>query len=119
MFTVSLYPQFITVGLMPWCVFSLPMREGQHSIRAPRLWTGVPTGGHHGKFVVNHNSRGTGLAQRTATSTPEAEYVTMAHGLKELLWTYQTLLTIGVNIKLSMHIMEDNQACIRIVDNQP
>ena len=65
----------------------------------------------------NPVSFGTGLAQRTATSTPEAEYVAMAHGLKELLWTYQTLLTIGVNIKLPMHIMEDNQACIRIADN--
>ena len=65
----------------------------------------------------NPVSFGTGLAQRTATSTPEAEYVAMAHGLKELLWTYQTLLTIGVNIALPMHIMEDNQACIMIADN--
>ena len=60
---------------------------------------------------------GTGLAARTATSTPEAEYVAMAHGLKELLWTYQTLLTMGIDIQLSMQIMEDNQACIQIADN--
>lgn len=65
----------------------------------------------------NPISFGTGLAKRTATSTSEAEYVAMAHGLKELLWTYQTLLTIGVNIQLPMHIMEDNQACIIIADN--
>ena len=62
-------------------------------------------------------SFGTGLAQRTATSTPEAEYVAMAHGLKELLWTYQTLLTMGLHIQLPIKVMEDNQSCICIADN--
>ena len=60
---------------------------------------------------------GTGLTQRTATSTPEAEYIAMAHGLKELLWTYQILLSVGVDIELPMQIHEDNQACIQIADN--
>jgi len=29
---------------------------------------------------------GTGLQKRTAASTPEAEYIALARGLKELLW---------------------------------
>ena len=41
----------------------------------------------------------------------------MAHGLKELLWTYQTLLTMGVQIQLPMALHEDNQAFIQIADN--
>lgn len=60
---------------------------------------------------------GTGLTARTATSTPEAEYVALAHGLKELLWTYQILCTMGIDITLPMTIFEDNQACIQIADN--
>ena len=63
-------------------------------------------------IFLNSNpiSFGTSIAQRTATSTPEAEYVTMTrHGLKGLLWTYQTLLTMGLQIQLPMRIMEDNQ----------
>ena len=60
---------------------------------------------------------GTGLTIRTATSTPEAEYVALAHGLKELLWTYQILLTMGIEVQLPMQIHEDNQACIQIADN--
>ena len=60
---------------------------------------------------------GTGLTKRTATSTPEAEYVALAHGLKELLWTYQILLTVGIDIQLPMTVHEDNQACIQIADN--
>ena len=62
-------------------------------------------------------SFGTGLTIKTVTSTPEAEYIAMAHGLKELLWTYQTLLTMGVQIQLPMAVHEDNQACIQIADN--
>ena len=60
---------------------------------------------------------GTGLTQRTATSTPEAEYIALAHGLKETLWTYQILLTMGIQIELPMTVFEDNQACIQIADN--
>ena len=60
---------------------------------------------------------GTGLTQRTATSTPEAEYIALAHGLKKTLWTYQTLLTMGLQIELPITVLEDNQACIHIADN--
>ena len=60
---------------------------------------------------------GTGLTQKTATSTPVAEYIAMAHGLKELLWTYQILKTIGLDVATPMRVLEDNQACIHIADN--
>ena len=60
---------------------------------------------------------GTGLSAKTATSTPEAEYIAMAHGLKELLWTYQILTTMGIQVELPMRVLEDNQACIQIADN--
>ena len=60
---------------------------------------------------------GTGLTQKTAPSTPVAEYIALAHGVKELLWTYQILLTMGVDIELPMRILEDNQTCILIADN--
>ena len=60
---------------------------------------------------------GTGLTQKTATSTPEAEYIALAHGLKETLWVYQTLLTMGLQIELPIKVYEDNQACIQIADN--
>ena len=72
-------------------------------------------------YIILLNSNmvafGTGLTKRTATSTPEAEYVALAHGLKELLWVYQMLLTMGIDIQLPMRILEDNQACIQIADN--
>ena len=60
---------------------------------------------------------GTGLTQKTATSTPEAEYIGMAHGLRELLWTYQILQTIGLDVETPIRVMEDNQACIHIAEN--
>ena len=62
---------------------------------------------------------GTDLTVKTATSTPEVEYVALTHGLKELLWTYQILLTMGIQVQLQlpMQIHEDNQACIQIADN--
>ena len=60
---------------------------------------------------------GTGLTAKTLPCTPVAEYVALAHGLKELLWTYQMLCKMGINIKLPMRILEDNQATICIADN--
>ena len=66
---------------------------------------------------VNPISFVTGLAATTATSTPEAEYVAMTHGVKELLCTYQTLLIMGINVRLPISVMEDNQTCIQITDN--
>ena len=70
-------------------------------------------------ILLNANpvSFGTGLTTKTLPCTPVAEYVTLAHGLKELLWTYQMLCTMGINIKLPMRILEDNQATICIADN--
>ena len=41
----------------------------------------------------------------------------MAHGVKELLWTFQTLLTIGISVRLPIVVMEDNQTCMQIADN--
>ena len=41
----------------------------------------------------------------------------MAYGVKELLWTFQTLLTIGISVRLPIVVMEDNQTCMQIADN--
>ena len=60
---------------------------------------------------------GTGLTAKTAASTSEAEYIAMTHGLKELLWVYQTLMTMGLQVQLPITVMEDNQACIQVADN--
>ena len=67
---------------------------------------------------TNQVAFGTGLTQRTVTSTPEAQYIALAHGIKETLWyTIQTLLTMNLQIELSIKVYEDNQACIQIADN--
>ena len=62
-------------------------------------------------------SFGTGMRKRCSGSTPEAEYVALAHGLKELLWTIQILSAMGIKVKLPVPVFEDNQTCIAITSN--
>ena len=57
------------------------------------------------------------MRKRCSGSTPEAEYVALAHGLKELLWTIQILTAMGIKIKLPVPVFEDNQTCISIASN--
>ena len=60
---------------------------------------------------------GTGMRNKCSASTPEAEYVALAHGLKELLWCIQILTAMGVKIQLPVPVYEDNQTCIVIANN--
>ena len=60
---------------------------------------------------------GTGMRNECSASTPQAEYVALAHGLKELLWCWQILTAMGIKVKLPMPVYEDNQTCITIANN--
>ncbi len=62
-------------------------------------------------------SFGTGMRKQVSASTPEAEYVALAHALKELLWLMQILTSMGIKIALPIHVHEDNQTCITIANN--
>ena len=61
---------------------------------------------------------GTGMRKKPSGSTPETEYVALAHGLRELLWLVQILKSMGVKIKLPIAVYEDNQTCIAIANNR-
>ena len=60
---------------------------------------------------------GTGLQKRVTASTPESEYIALAHGLKELLWTKQIIEELGIKIRTPILVHEDNQTCIKIAEN--
>ena len=61
---------------------------------------------------------GTGMRKKPSASTPEAEYVALAHGLRELLWLLQILKAMGVKVKTPVPVYEDNQTCIAIANNR-
>ena len=60
---------------------------------------------------------GTGMRNKCSASTPEAEYVALAHALKELLWLIQILESMGITIARPIPVYEDNQTCITIANN--
>ena len=72
-------------------------------------------------FVIKLNNDvidfGSGLQNRVTPSTPESEYVALAHGLKELLWAKQIVEELGIKIRTPITIHEDNQTCIKIAEN--
>ena len=61
---------------------------------------------------------GTGMRKKTSASTPESEYVALAHWLKELLWVLQILKSMGVRVKTPVPVYEDNQTCIAIANSR-
>ena len=61
---------------------------------------------------------GTGMRKKPSASTPEAEYVALTHGLRELLWLLQILKAMGVKVKTPVPVYEDNQTCIAIANNR-
>ena len=61
---------------------------------------------------------GTGMRKKPSASTPEAEYVALSHGLRELLWLLQILKAMGVRVKTPVPVYEDNQTCIAIANNR-
>ena len=60
---------------------------------------------------------GTGMRKKVSASTPEAEYVALAHALKELLWLLQILKSMGIKVARPIYVYEDNQTCITIANN--
>ena len=57
------------------------------------------------------------MRNKCSASTPEAEYVALAHALKELLWLIQILTSMGITIARPVPVYEDNQTCITIANN--
>ena len=73
-------------------------------------------------FIVRANKQnlvdfGTAMQARTATSTPVAEYVALASGLKQLLWIKQIIEECGIEVQIPMLVEEDNQTCIAVAKN--
>ena len=62
-------------------------------------------------------SIGTDMRNKYSASTPQAEYVALAHGLKELLWCWHILTATGIKVRLPMTVYEDNQTCVTIANN--
>ena len=57
------------------------------------------------------------MQAKTATSTPVAEYVALASGLKQLLWIKQIIEECGIEVQIPMIVEEDNQTCITVAKN--
>ncbi|XP_062703556.1 uncharacterized protein LOC134286011 [Aedes albopictus] len=52
-----------------------------------------------------------------ALSSTEAEFVALAEGCQELVWTKRLLEEIGEATKESVSVFEDNQSCIKLVES--
>ena len=52
-----------------------------------------------------------------ATSTTGAEYMALSLAVKELIWVYMMLKTMGINVDKPIVVYEDNRSCIKIADN--
>jgi len=50
-------------------------------------------------------------------STTEAEFIALAMSVSVLLWFKQLLLDLGIDTKARIPIMEDNQSCIKYLEN--
>lgn len=53
----------------------------------------------------------------TPASTAEAEYVAVNSALREILWLKQLLIAVGISVDKPIVIHEDNQACIKMVND--
>ena len=52
-----------------------------------------------------------------ATGTCDAEYLALSMAVKELIWLYMLLRTMGINVQKPCVVYEDNRACIKIAEN--
>ena len=52
-----------------------------------------------------------------ATGTCEAEYMALSLAVKELIWLYMLLRSMGVRVRRPCVIYEDNTAAIKIANN--
>ena len=70
-------------------------------------------------ILVNNNviDYGTAMQSKTATSTPVAEYVALASGLKQLLWISQIIEECEIKVNYPCQVHEDNEGCIAIANN--
>ena len=70
-------------------------------------------------ILVNNNviDYGTAMQSKTATSTPVAEYVALASGLKQLLWISQIFEECEIKVNYPCQVHEDNEGCIAIANN--
>ena len=53
----------------------------------------------------------------TAASTCEAEYMALSLAVKELIWIYMMLKTMGINVHKPCIVYEDKRAALKIVNN--
>ena len=51
-------------------------------------------------------------------SSNEAEYIALAEALQEAIWTRRLLADLGQNISGPTIIFEDNQNCMRMLENE-
>lgn len=52
-----------------------------------------------------------------ALSSTEAELIALTEGTKEAVWIHQLLSEIGQPIDIPIVIFEDNQSCLKLIDN--
>lgn len=52
-----------------------------------------------------------------ATATCGAEYMALSLAVKELIWLYMLLKTMGINVEKPCIVYEDNRACIKVAEN--
>ena len=52
-----------------------------------------------------------------ATGTCEAEYMALSLAVKELIWIYMLLKSLGLNVKRPCIVYEDNRATVKIANN--
>ena len=52
-----------------------------------------------------------------ATSTCGAEYMALSLAVKELIWVYMLLKTMGINVMKPIIVYEDNRSCIKVAEN--
>jgi hypothetical protein len=63
-----------------------------------------------GSHVISWKSK---QQESVATSSTEAEYISLHEGLKEGIWLKNLLMDFGINIPM-ITLFEDNQACCRL-----
>ena len=57
------------------------------------------------------------MQKRVAMSTAESEYRAAAEVTRELIWLRRMLRELGIKQESPSEIKEDNQACIKMVEN--
>ena len=52
-----------------------------------------------------------------ASGTCEAEYMALSLAVRELVWIYMLLKTMGIKVRKPCVVYEDNRACVKIANN--